>query len=157
MFWGSFAGAEKGSCLFWEKDWGTIDSERYCEKIVPLIDGMVSMMPWLSVMLDNAPAHACDRTIEEMQERLIIPIDWPPNSHYLNPIEAVWSWMKDYIQQNCSNLDCGRQRTHKSLREIVTEAWYSVPTEFLVRLLEGLPARCQAVLRAKPDVYLTES
>ena len=80
MFWGSVFGREKDPCLFWEKEWDSVDSEKYCEKIVPLIDGMVSMKLWLSVMQDNAPAHACENTMEEMQERSIIPIDRPPNS-----------------------------------------------------------------------------
>ena len=29
MFWGCFSGGKKGPCLFWEKDWGTINSDSY--------------------------------------------------------------------------------------------------------------------------------
>jgi hypothetical protein len=43
MFWGSFYGNEKGPCLFWEKEWGTITTTQYTERIMPLIDGMVSL------------------------------------------------------------------------------------------------------------------
>lgn len=43
MFWGSFYGNEKGPCLFWEKEWGTITSARYTERIVPLIYGIVTI------------------------------------------------------------------------------------------------------------------
>ncbi|SZF03746.1 unnamed protein product [Blumeria hordei] len=49
MFWSCLAGPEKGPCLFWEKEWGFIISQKYCEKKV-LMNGMVSMRPWLSVM-----------------------------------------------------------------------------------------------------------
>ncbi|KAI0996134.1 hypothetical protein K3495_g12047 [Podosphaera aphanis] len=55
MFWGSFAGIEEGPCLFWEKERGSITSESYSQRIVPLIDGMVTMRPWVSVTQDNAP------------------------------------------------------------------------------------------------------
>jgi hypothetical protein len=40
MFWGCFSGAAgKGPGIFWEKEWGTITSESYCQYIVPIIDG----------------------------------------------------------------------------------------------------------------------
>ena len=156
MFWGCFAGPEKGPCLFWEKEWGSINSQKYCEKIVPLIDGMVSMRPWLSVMQDNAPAHTAAITMEDMSQRLIQPIFWPANSPDLNPIEAVWNKMKDYIQRHHPNLGCGKQRTQDSLRNIVKEAWDSVSSEDLVRLIQSMPARCQAVIDADggPTRYL---
>ncbi|KAI0993403.1 hypothetical protein K3495_g14781 [Podosphaera aphanis] len=76
MFWGSFAGIEEGPWLFWEKEWGSITSESYSQRLVPLIDGMVTMRPWVSVMQDNAPSHSAAGTIEEFRERFITPIDW---------------------------------------------------------------------------------
>lgn len=148
MFWGCFAGPEKGPCLFWEKEWGSIDSENYCQKIVPLIDGMVSMRPWLSVMQDNAPPHAAARTMEEMGERAITPIPWPPNSPDLNPIEAVWDFMKDYIQLNYPSLGSGKNQSRDKLRLVVKEAWDSVSSEYFVKLIETMPARCKAVIDA---------
>ncbi|VDB84364.1 Bgt-51507 [Blumeria graminis f. sp. tritici] len=63
MFWGCFGGPEKGPCLFRE-EWGSIKPQKYCEKIVPLIDGTASMRPWLSVMQDNAPTHTAANTLE---------------------------------------------------------------------------------------------
>lgn len=111
MFWGCFAGPEKGPCLFWEKERDSIDSENCCQKIVPLFDGMVSMRPWISVMQDNAPPHAAARTMEETGERVITPISWPPNSPDLNPIEAVWDNMKNYIQLNYPSLGSGKKQS----------------------------------------------
>jgi hypothetical protein len=37
MFWGCFYGFEKGSGLFWEKKWGSINRLTYCEYIVSSI------------------------------------------------------------------------------------------------------------------------
>ncbi|RKF61652.1 hypothetical protein OnM2_040001 [Erysiphe neolycopersici] len=50
-----------------------------------LKDGIVSIRPWLLVMLDSAPSG----TVEEFQEKYKKPIVSPPNSPHLNPIEAV--------------------------------------------------------------------
>ncbi|VCU39638.1 Bgt-50923 [Blumeria graminis f. sp. tritici] len=63
VFTGCFAGPEKGPYLFWEREWGSINSQKYCEKIVPLVNGMVSMRPWLSVVQDNAPARTAASTM----------------------------------------------------------------------------------------------
>ncbi|KAI0996483.1 hypothetical protein K3495_g11699 [Podosphaera aphanis] len=54
-----------------------------------LLDGMTRFRPGLSVMQDNAPPHVAARTMEEFEERSITPIDWPPYSPDLNPIEHV--------------------------------------------------------------------
>ncbi|VDB90391.1 Bgt-50934 [Blumeria graminis f. sp. tritici] len=56
--------------------------------------------------------------------------------------------MKDYIQRHHPNLGCGKQRTQDSLRKIVKEAWDSVSSEDLVRLIESMTASFQAVLDA---------
>ena len=49
-----------------------MNSERYCEKIVPLIAVMIPLNPWLSVMQDNAPAHSSAETNEEMRVRQVL-------------------------------------------------------------------------------------
>ncbi|KAI0998900.1 hypothetical protein K3495_g9297 [Podosphaera aphanis] len=121
---GSFTGKEEGLCLFWKKEWGSITPDFYCQRIVPLIDGMVSMRPWISVMQDNAPPYVASKTIEEFQERIITTIEWPPYSPDLNPIEHVWDRMKDYIQYHYPRLDGGRERSLDELRDMVKNAWY---------------------------------
>ncbi|EHK19109.1 uncharacterized protein TRIVIDRAFT_193599 [Trichoderma virens Gv29-8] len=69
---------------------------------------------------------------------------WPPYSPDLNPIENVWNWMKDWIQENYPQETMGYDR----LRVAVQEAWNAVPVEFLYNLLAIMPARCEAVIAA---------
>ncbi|KAI1007019.1 hypothetical protein K3495_g1200 [Podosphaera aphanis] len=69
MFWASFFGNEKGPSLFWEKEWGSITSSSYSDRIVPLIHDMVTSEPRLSVLQDNAPPHKAARTTEEFREK----------------------------------------------------------------------------------------
>ncbi|KAF2176441.1 hypothetical protein K469DRAFT_760358, partial [Zopfia rhizophila CBS 207.26] len=61
MFWGCFSGTEKGPCLFWEKDWGSINKQSYCEKIVPLIHGWLRLRPGLQLMQDGAAGASRER------------------------------------------------------------------------------------------------
>jgi hypothetical protein len=91
MFWGSFHGSTKGPCLFWEKEWGTINAERYSERVIPIIDGYLRLLKrqdiWLQLMQDGAPGHSSQDTLNELHERGIYPIRWPAFSPDLNPIE----------------------------------------------------------------------
>ncbi|VCU40623.1 Bgt-51659 [Blumeria graminis f. sp. tritici] len=66
MFWGCFAGPEEGPSLFLE-EWGSINSQKYRDKVVPRVDSTVSMKLWLSVMQDNGPAHAASMVKETSQ------------------------------------------------------------------------------------------
>jgi transposase len=156
LFWGSFAGITKGPTLFWEKDWGTINSETYRQKILPLIGGWIILRgrrdvpetgrepEELVLMQDSAPGHAARETIEDLEERGIIVIPWPAYSPDLNPIETLWNWMKDWIQNTYGDDVHG----YDAIRRAVTAAWDAVPDELLAELIESMPARCQAVIDA---------
>lgn len=149
MFWASFSGKEKGPATFWEKEWGSIKKESYCERIVPLVHGWMSMRRELLFMHDNAPGHAAALTVQELADRGIYPIVWPVFSPDLNPIEAVWNTMKDWIAANHPDLPAGKQRTHDQLRVIVQEAWETITPEYLQSLVDSMRERCEAVIEAE--------
>lgn len=145
MFWGGISGAwGKGPGRFWEKDWGKITSESYCQHIVPLVAEYTSR--WrLTLMQDNASGHAAKATMEEMERKGIRPIFWPANSPDLNPIETIWDWIKDYLQEKYPDV----HRSYPRLRDAVNEAWNSITDEQVRELIATMPDRCQAVIEAK--------
>ncbi len=144
MFWGGFNGIIKGPCLFWEKEWGTINQQSYSERIVPLIDGWIRMNPGLQLMQDGAPGHTGGNTRTELLERGITSIFWPPFSPDLNPIETVWNKMKDWISDNYPE-----KLSYDQLRTAVQEAWEVITPEFLMDLINQMPERCAAVINAQ--------
>jgi transposase len=149
MFWGCFSGGVKGPCLFWAKEWGSINKERYCERIVPLVHRWLRMHPELVFMQDGAPGHSAAFTVEELGQRGIYPMFWPAFSPDLNPIEAVWNKMKDWIEAHYLDLPAGKQRTYDQLCEMVREAWDAITEEYINSLLDSITERCQAVIDAK--------
>lgn len=149
MFWGCFSGTTKGPSVFWEKEWKTINKESYCDRIIPLVHGWLRLNPTLKFMQDGAPGHSASYTQDELHDRGIWPIFWPAFSPDLNPIEAVWNKMKDYIEVQYPDLDDGKQYTYDRLRVIVQEAWDRISEEYLQWLIDSMPERCQAVIDAK--------
>ena len=148
MFWGSFSGTQRGPSLFWEKSWGSITAEMYSQKILPLIANKLQSERSLVFMQDGAPSHTARRTREEMSRYGIQPIVWPSFSPDLNPIESVWDQMKTYIDNHYPEVYACSQRSSNRLRDIVEEAWNSITSDQLLRLLRSMSTRCQAVIDA---------
>jgi transposase len=154
---GFFFGTEKGPCLFWEKEWGNITTESYGEHTLLLIDDGIARLtrshgdPELIIMQDSAPSHRNILTIEELRNRGLYIIEWPPYSPDLNPIEQVWDWMKEWIGQSYLLLQ-DRKLSYDQLRQAVKAAWDALPTSFLEKQIDLMQARCQAVIDAQGGI-----
>ena len=111
-----------------------------------LVDGWMRLSPGLLLMPDNAPGHAAEFTLEELQNRGIPVISWPPYSPDLNPIEAVWNIMKDWIQEHDGDED---KLSYNTLRKAAREAWDAVTPEQLDALIDEMHDRCLAVIIAE--------
>ena len=145
MFWACFSGnGIKGPHLFWEKDWGSINSESYIAHTIPIIQGWIRMNPDLIFMQDNAPGHASKATRAEILAREIPIIFWPAYSPDLNPIENLWNEMKDWLQLHYP----ARKASYDQLRAQVYEAWLAIPPERLQELVQMMKQRCQDVIDA---------
>lgn len=147
MFWGGFNGTNKGPGIFWEKDWGSINMTSFTEHIVPIIheyfDDQAELGNRLVLMQDGAPGHSGSITQANLRLRGIETCHWPAFSPDLNPIEAVWNWMKDYIEEHFPE-----KLGYVRLKEAVREAWHAVPEQFFSDLLHTMNQRCEDVIAA---------
>ena len=100
MFYGVIVGGKKGPAIFWEKEWGSIDSAGYDLHILSVIQTYMEANPGLIFMQDNAPSHQSKLTTRNLQRRQISYIRQPRYSPDLNLIEHVWDWMKNWIQEH---------------------------------------------------------
>ena len=96
-------------------------------------------------MQDGAPGHSARGTINDLKERRINVVFWPPFSPDLNPNENCWNWIKDYIQDKWG---LEERPSYARLRGYVAEAWEALPNSYWRELLDSMPARCQAVIDA---------
>ena len=100
-------------------------------------------------MQDNAPIHRSYETRINLLRRHIRNWIFPPYSPDLNLIEHVWNWMKNWMQEHYWHARYNPSRIpYEQLRQIITEAWQSVPDEYIESLYDSWWRRCQAVIDA---------
>ncbi len=151
LFHGTIVMGGKGPAVFWEKDWGSMDSFKYDVIILDNIQRFIDVNPqhgfiW---MQDNASCHRSQETMDNLFRRGIRYIKFPRYSPDLNLIEHVWNWMKNWIQTHYYQAYYDAAKIPLSqLKRIILEAWDAVPNDYITTLFNSWWRRCQAVIDA---------
>ena len=100
---------------------------------------------------DNAPIHGKWTVDEFFMEKGIVVIDWPPHSPDINPIEHVWKALKEELKKLDTNLHELKKNEASIdwMKKQLIIAWNSLPQDKIDRLIESLPRRLDAVIKAK--------
>ena len=93
---------------------------------------------------DNDPKHTCKKAHEWFKNHGFTLLQWPAQSPDLNPIEHLWEHIKRRL---------GEYETPPGgmleLWERVEAEWDNIPAEVCQNLIESMPRRIEAVLKAK--------
>ena len=127
---------------------GIMDAKQYVEI---LEDGIPTSLEKLELeqetfyfQQDNDPKHTSNRAYDWFNNREINLLGWPAQSPDLNPIEHLWTIIKKRVLQY--------DTPPSSIRELwwhLGEQWNLIPAEVCQNLIESMPRRCEAVIKAK--------
>lgn len=91
---------------------------------------------------DRDPKHTAKIVQNWFHTNRIEVLDWPAQSPDLNPIEHLWSILKQAVsRQRPSNIN--------SLKTIVNAEWMKMDKNICHKLVESMPRRCEAVIKAQ--------
>lgn len=145
MVWGCMTAHGVGNLVKIE---GTMDSKLYCqilqEDLLESIEYHGLESQDIVFQHDNDPKHSARVTKQWLQDAEIEVLDWPPQSPDLNPIEHLWEDFKRQLSDY--------QRTPTSVKELWERAgkvWYKTSQEKCRELIDSMPQRVAAVLKAK--------
>jgi DDE superfamily endonuclease len=93
---------------------------------------------------DNDPKHTCKKAKEWFQDHNMQVMTWPAQSPDLDPIEHLWSHLKRKLKEYEEP-----PRGINELWERIQVVWDGIPAEECQKLIESMPRRIEAVLRAK--------
>lgn len=150
MIWGSMTYSGVGKVA---KIDGKMDANLYCEilrrNLLPTIDAC-SILPEfpardkLIFQQDNDPKHTSSKAKKFFQENNIKLLQWPAQSPDLNPIEHLWHHLKCKIGKLPR-----KPKGILELWEIVQAEWEKIDPSYVKALIESLPRRVEAVIKAK--------
>jgi hypothetical protein len=157
MFWGGFAFNRRTSLtpLLGDPDskGGGVTGRRILECLQETLPTIAE--PGYIFAQDNAPTHTA-RIVQDWlrnwaQENGIELVDWPAYSPDLNPIENLWKIIKDDIVRLHPELSDMKSNniSKQRLCEAAVEAWELLEDDLLNKLIESMPRRIAATVRAK--------
>ncbi len=145
MLWGCMSGAGVGRFCRINT---TMDASLYVEilegELLDTIRDQGATVKDVIFQQDNDPKHT-SKLARECLERLGLEVlQWPPQSPDLNPIEHLWTHLKRQLYQY--------PKPAQGMEELwvrLQEEWGKIPRDVVLALVDSMPRRIQAVLKAK--------
>ena len=134
MFWGCFS--QQGLSKLVVVD-GTLRSDNYNKLLEDhLLPELTKINCQMVFMQDNAPCHKARTVLQFFADHDITTMDWPAQLPDLNPIENLWSIIK---QRRAKKY--GMPTTKNELIEQIFEIWENIDAELKKKLAESVPKR----------------
>ena len=141
-------------CMGWEgvgqlaEVEGRMDADQYVaileDHLVPSIEESGIFEEEAIFQQDNDPKHTSKKAKKWMEDHNISLLDWPPQSPDLNPIEHLWKHIKSELTKYPT-----QPKGDWEIWERVAEVWDKIRPEECQNLIESMPRRVQAVIKAK--------
>ncbi|SPO27489.1 related to transposase [Ustilago trichophora] len=147
MVWGCMTWAGVGNMTVIE---GIMTSDVYIkileDNLVPTMEALCvfSDIDNMIFQQDGDPKHTASTTKAWLRRKGIETMDWPAQSPDLNPIEHLWGMLKRRLGQSTLS-----PKGQQELAERVAQEWDKITVAECQRLIESMPQRLQAVIRAK--------
>ncbi len=142
MIWAAMSSAGVGPLCFLKS---TVNAAIYQEILkhflLPSADKLYGDADYI-FQQDLAPAHTAKGTKSWFNDHGVTVLDWPANSHDLNPIENLWGIVKRKMRDN-------RPSNADDPKATVKETWASIPPQQCHKLITAMPRRIEAVIKAK--------
>jgi transposase len=126
----------------------TLNSQRYSDildDVIPEVrDGVFKKRKWFIVQ-DALPLHfarSVHNVVKAHGVGWIEKKDWPANSPDLNPIENIWSILKERIQER-------NPQTKAELMMCASEEWKNIPQAVIQKTILDMQKRLREVIHNK--------
>ena len=142
MLWGSICYKGKVHMEFVR---GNLNSDSYEDILQRFLDHGISKYYTYRVwkfQQDGAGAHRGQNIKDFFKDNQIRIHNHPANSPDLNPIELVWSYLKQEVEKELPN-------SQKDLEKKVRATWDQIPLELIRNCIDHLPQYLPLVVQAK--------
>jgi transposase len=145
MVWGGIMHGKKTDLAVFEQ--GVRKTAEYYRDLVyngPLVR-FLETTPDLLLMEDGAPIHRSNAPKFWLRDNNVAKIqDWPAQSPDLNPIENLWSRMMVAVTKKVHS-----GMGEETFTQVIQGAWTSLEPDHFNKLIDSMPRRIEAVIKAK--------
>lgn len=127
---------------------GKMDADQYVsileDHMLPSLENCGISEEEVIFQQDNDPKHTSKKAKKWMEDQHITLLDWPAQSPDLSPIEHLWVHIKNRLNEY--------PIPPKGVWQIwgrAVEIWNNIPPEVCQKLIESVPRRLEAVIKAK--------
>lgn len=127
---------------------GTLNSQKYIEilqtYLLPAMNQLFGNETW-KFMQDHASSHDAKNTqlwLSQNLRQFYGKEDWPAKSPDLNPIENLWSILKEKIDRQ-------KVQTITGLKKSIINSWNSIDVNDLHKLIDSMKTRRSQVRTSK--------
>lgn len=143
MIWGAISA--RGRCgLHVLRKGETVNGEKYLKILKEKLPPFMTIRGTDVFQHDGAPAHTCKLVRRWfLGQRFQLLEGWPGNSADLNPIENVWSVVKQKVGEK-------KPTSMEALTEAIKSVWVSeISSSYCERLISSMPRRIQQCIQNK--------
>ena len=142
MIWGAMS--KNGTAgLYFLTPGTTMNGSKYVDSLKTKLLLHTSVHNTSIFMQDGALCHRSKIVKKFLGENNVVTLDWPGNSPDLNPIENLWSKMKDLVAKK-------QPSSGKVLTETIKDVWVKkISREYCMSLIASMPRRLEAVVKVQ--------
>ena len=142
MIWGAMSCVGPSGLYFIPPN-TTMNGPRYVELLKEKLKLHMDIHKCTIFMQDGAPCHRPKVATDFLKKNKISVLEWPGNSPDLNPIDNLWTIMKDKVADK-------QPSSGKNLKQAIKDVWATeITQEYCEPLVSSMPRRIQAVIDSK--------
>lgn len=143
--WGCLSSKGVGSLTVLPKD-TSMDEEWYQnvlqEQLLPTIHEQFDDEKYF-FQHDGAPCHRAEVITKWLKDHEVEVLDlWPDNSPDLNPMESLWSLLKNQVGKH-------KPTSCDQLQTLIRQEWFTLSRHLALKLISGMPERIAEVVRKR--------
>ena len=148
MVWGGITHGVKSQLIVVD---GNMTAVRYRDEILRPVAVPLVQQRHLIIQQDNARPHVARVCQDFLANNNIVPLDWPPYSPDLSPIEYLWDELDRRVRKRRNP-----PATLAQLRNALINEWNNIPMRTVNALVNSIQRRIRAATAARGVILATD-